>query len=193
MALYKACGSPPVFRGWEGSVMPTQLDAEPQAFPDPSPFGELHKLGLLSLYSEAAHVAKPDDDPVPRGSRMFRILIADDHEAVRRGLRSAMCGAGWEVCGEATNGREAIAKTHELAPDVVILDVSMPVMGGLEAAPEILKSSPRAKVVVFTMHDSQQIRNEVARIGVHGLAIKSAPLSHLLDTIKSVLPRDEEA
>jgi DNA-binding NarL/FixJ family response regulator len=60
-------------------------------------------------------------------------------------------------------------------------------MGGLEAAPQILESSPKAKVVAFTMHESQQIKNEVARIGVHGLAIKSAPLSNLLQTIKSVV------
>jgi len=124
---------------------------------------------------------------------MLRVLIADDHEAVRRGLRSAVWGAGWEVCGEATNGREAIAKVRELNPDVVILDVSMPVMGGLEAAPEILKSSARIRVVVFTMHESQQIRNEMARIGVHGVAIKSSPLSDLLETIRSILPKNQEA
>jgi DNA-binding NarL/FixJ family response regulator len=102
-------------------------------------------------------------------------------------------GAGWEVCGEATNGREAIAKVKELSPDVVILDVSMPVMGGLEAAPEILKSVPGIKIVAFTMHESQQIRKEMARIGVHGMAIKSAPLSNLLNTIKSVLLKAQEA
>jgi len=130
---------------------------------------------------------------LPNGARVLRVLIADDHEAVRRGLRSAVWGAGWEVCGEATNGREAIAKVKELSPDVVILDVSMPVMGGLEAAPEILKSVPGIKIVAFTMHESQQIRKEMARIGVHGMAIKSAPLSNLLNTIKSVLLKAQEA
>ena len=133
----------------------------------------------------------PGESPIPKVSKTRRILIADDHEAVRRGLRSAVWGAGWEVCGEATNGREAIAKVKELKPDVVILDVSMPVMSGLEAAPEILKSSPGIRVVAFTMHESQQIRNEMARIGVHGVAIKSAPLSNLLDTIQSVLAKDQ--
>jgi DNA-binding NarL/FixJ family response regulator len=113
-------------------------------------------------------------------------LIADDHEAVRRGLRSALVGAGWQVCGEAVNGQEAINKVKELLPDVVILDISMPIMGGLEAAPEILKSAPATKIVAFTMHESQQIRTEMARIGVHGIAVKSAPLSNLLATIMSV-------
>ena len=116
-----------------------------------------------------------------------RVLIVDDHEAVRRGLRSALLGAGWQVCGEALNGREAIAKATELQPDLVILDVSMPVMGGLEAAPQILRSVPEIKVVAFTMHESQQIRDEMASLGVHGLAVKSAPLGSLLETIRNVL------
>jgi CheY-like chemotaxis protein len=151
------------------------------------------KVQVLTLLSGESNGEKPGDDRLSGHAPAVRVLIADDHEAVRRGLRSAVWGAGWQVCGEATNGREAIAKVQELAPDVVILDVSMPVMGGLEAAPEILKLSPCTKVVAFTMHESQQIRNEMARIGVHGLAIKSASLSNLLDTIKSLLPKDEEA
>jgi len=122
-----------------------------------------------------------------RSKRHYRILIADDHEAVRRGLRSALVGAGWQVCGEATNGQEAIQKTIDLRPDMAILDVSMPNIGGLEAAREILKSSPQTKVLVFTMHESRQIREETANIGVHGLAVKSAPLSTLLSTIESIL------
>ena len=144
---------------------------------------------LVTVQSEEDNRAKPSSDTAPPREKALRVLIADDHEAVRRGLRSAVWGAGWEVCGEATNGREAIDKVHELHPDVVILDVSMPVMGGLEAAPEILKSSPGIRVVAFTMHESQQIRNEMAKIGVHGMAIKSAPLSNLLETIKAVLPK----
>lgn len=151
-----------------------------------------NNVHLLTLVSEESQNEKPGDERASAPAPALRVLIADDHEAVRRGLRSAIWGAGWQVCGEATNGREAIAKVRELEPDVVILDVSMPVMGGLEAAPEILKSSPGTKVVAFTMHESQQIRNEMARIGVHGLAIKSAPLSNLLDTIKSVASKDRE-
>lgn len=116
----------------------------------------------------------------------LRILIADDHEAVRRGLRSALVGAGWQVCGEAVDGHDAVQKTSELKPDLIILDVSMPNVGGLEAAREILKSSPETKILVFTMHESKQIKEETANIGVHGLAVKSAPLSTLLATIDSI-------
>jgi DNA-binding NarL/FixJ family response regulator len=140
-------------------------------------------LPTLSLSSDAA----PADDTRATTKKRLRVLIADDHEAVRRGLKSAVAGAGWDVCGEATNGKEAIEQARELRPDVVILDISMPVMGGLEAAPQILKSAPKAKVVAFTMHESPQIKNEVLRIGVHGLAVKSAPLSNLLQTIRFIV------
>jgi len=126
-------------------------------------------------------------EPLANTKKSLRVLIVDDHEAVRRGLKSAVIGTGWDVCGEAINGKEAIDMARDLQPDVVILDISMPVMGGLEAAPQIRKAAPNAKVVAFTMHESQQIRNEVARIGVHGLAVKSAPLSNLLETVKSLI------
>lgn len=119
--------------------------------------------------------------------KVFRILIADDHEALRRGLRSALLGAGWQVCGEAADGRQAIEKAAELKPDLVLLDLSMPVMSGHEAAREILRNNPGMKIVVFTMHESQQVRDALNKIGVHALAVKSAPLSLLLDTIQTVL------
>jgi CheY-like chemotaxis protein len=121
------------------------------------------------------------------GKKIARILIADDHEALRRGLRSALLGAGWQVCGEAADGKQAIEKTKELKPDLVLLDLSMPVMSGHEAAREILRMSPGVKIVVFTMHESQQVRDALNKIGVHALAVKSAPLSLLLDTIQTVL------
>jgi DNA-binding NarL/FixJ family response regulator len=121
----------------------------------------------------------------------MRILIADDHEAVRRGLRTALSAAGWEVCADAVNGREAVAKATELKPDLIILDISMPVMGGLDAARLIRAADPSAKIVIFTMHESQQMKDEIARIGVQAHAMKSAPMKNLLDTIKSVLGTDE--
>jgi DNA-binding NarL/FixJ family response regulator len=104
-------------------------------------------------------------------------------------LRSVLAGAGWSVCGEAVDGIDALEKTARLKPDLVILDVSMPKLGGLDAAREILKSSTATKVLVFTMHESTQIRDEMVAIGVHGLAVKSAPLSTLLATIASLLSR----
>lgn len=101
-------------------------------------------------------------------------------------MRAALLGAGWKIIGEAVDGRDAIQKNTELRPDLVILDISMPNIGGLEAAREILKSSKQTKILVFTMHESKQIREETAAIGVHALAVKSAPLSTLLATIDSL-------
>lgn len=119
--------------------------------------------------------------------KRFKILIADDHEAVRRGLRSAVVSAGWEVCGEAIHGKEAVEKVEQLRPDLIILDLSMPVMNGLDAAREILKKVPSVKIVGFTMHESVQVREQTTMAGFHGLAAKSAPLGNLLATVKSVL------
>lgn len=141
--------------------------------------------------SRVASVAADSVEKADDRKTTFRILIADDHEAVRRGLRSALSGAGWRICGEAVDGRDAIQKTMELKPDLLILDVSMPNLGGLEAAREILKSSKQTKILIFTMHESKQIRDETAAIGVHAMAIKSAPLSTLLATIDSLF-RDSE-
>lgn len=124
-----------------------------------------------------------------RDKKSSRILIVDDHEAVRQGLRSVLAGAGWIVCGEALDGLDAIEKTSQLKPDLVILDLSMPRLGGLDAAREILRASTATKILVFTMHESRQMRDETAAIGAHGIAVKSAPLSTLLATIDSLLSR----
>jgi DNA-binding NarL/FixJ family response regulator len=130
--------------------------------------------------------ASSSDDSSAAHKR-FKILIADDHEAVRRGLRSAVVSAGWDLCGEAVHGKEAVEKVEQLNPDLVILDLSMPVMNGLEAAREIRKKAPRVKIVGFTMHESAQVREQTLMIGFHALAAKSAPLGNLLATVKSIL------
>ena len=123
----------------------------------------------------------------PSGQKKpVRIMIADDHEAIRRGLRAALTAAGWEVCADVMNGKDAVEKAAELKPDLIILDISMPVMGGLDAARLIRRADPSAKIVIFTMHESQQIRDEISRIGAQGYAVKSAPMKQLLDTIKAV-------
>jgi DNA-binding NarL/FixJ family response regulator len=127
------------------------------------------------------------DDSSPNAQKRFKILIADDHEAVRRGLRSAVISAGWDLCGEAVHGKDAVEKVKDLNPDLIILDLSMPVMNGLDAAREIRKQSPNVKIVGFTMHESQQVREQTSMIGFHALAAKSAPLGNLLATVKLVL------
>jgi len=131
--------------------------------------------------------ASNSDDSSPAPRKRFKILIADDHEAVRRGLRSAVLSAGWDLCGEAVHGQDAVEKVQQLHPDLVILDLSMPVMNGLDAAREIRKKAPNVKIVAFTMHESVQVREQTAMIGFHALAAKSAPLGNLLATVRSVL------
>jgi CheY-like chemotaxis protein len=131
--------------------------------------------------------ASSSDDSSAAARKRFKILIADDHEAVRRGLRSAVASAGWDLCGEAIHGKDAVEKVEQLKPDLVILDLSMPVMNGLDAAREIRMKAPNVKIVGFTMHESAQVREQTSMIGFHALAAKSAPLGNLLATVKSIL------
>ncbi len=103
-----------------------------------------------------------------------RVLIADDHEVVRRGIRSLLENQpSWEVCGEAVTGREAVEKTIQLTPDVVVLDVGMPELNGLEAARQILKVLPHTEILILTMHDSTQLIHEVLAAGARGYVLKS--------------------
>jgi DNA-binding NarL/FixJ family response regulator len=92
-----------------------------------------------------------------------RILLADDHEGIRRRVRSELETAGFEVCGEAADGLGAVTKTKDLLPDLIILNLSMPVMHGLEVIPEIAKSAPGVKILVFTMDEADELRREALR------------------------------
>ena len=88
----------------------------------------------------------------------LRILIADDHEVVRRGLSALLQShEGWEICGDAKDGREAVEKAKKLRPDLVLLDLTMPEAGGLEAIPKILDACPHTKILVLTMQDSGEM------------------------------------
>lgn len=96
-----------------------------------------------------------------------RILIADDHDIVRKGLRLLIEEhPGWEVCGEAGSGREAVEKAGKLHPDVTVIDVSMPDLNGLEATRQILKSCPRTEALVITHHESDEMAREVLDAGL---------------------------
>src|SRR5207249_11301535 len=85
-----------------------------------------------------------------------RVLVADDHALVRQGIRSLLeSRLGWQVVGEAKNGREAVEKAAELRPDVVILDITMPELNGIEATRQIVKAVPETEVLILTMHESE--------------------------------------
>jgi DNA-binding NarL/FixJ family response regulator len=121
----------------------------------------------------------------------FRMLVADDHEVVRRGLFYLLkTQPDCEICGEAADGREAVEKAQKLRPDVVILDIGMPRLNGLEATRQILKILPDTKILILTLHDSDQIVREVLDAGARGFLLKSDAARDLVAAIEA-LRRDE--
>jgi two-component system, NarL family, response regulator NreC len=116
-----------------------------------------------------------------------RILIVDDNEMVRRGVRRLLFPqTTWEVCGEAINGTEAVQKARELLPDLILLDVSMPGISGLEAARLLRQEVPKAKILVMSQHDPAQLLPRVLEAGAHGCVDKSSLSTNLLPTIDSI-------
>lgn len=119
--------------------------------------------------------------------KALRILVADDHEVVRRGVRGLVeSRPDWIVCGEATNGREAVERAGRLAPDVVILDIAMPELNGLEAARRIHKAAPRTEVLILTMHRSEELVRQVLAAGARGYLLKSDAGRDLLAAVEAV-------
>lgn len=116
-----------------------------------------------------------------------QILIADDHEIVRAGVRNLIESGGYACCGEASDGREAVKLAEQLQPDVAVLDVTMPELNGIEAARQVLKLCPKTKVLVFTVHDAEQVVVEIFRTGAHGYVLKSDAGNQLLAAIECVL------
>ena len=121
----------------------------------------------------------------------IRVLLAEDHTIVRKGLCSLLEGeAGIEVIGEAEDGREAVQKTQELLPDVVLMDISMPELSGLEATRQIKKRFPEVKVVVLTRHANEEYVFQILRAGASGYVVKKAAPTELILAIQSVCRGD---
>jgi CheY-like chemotaxis protein len=116
-----------------------------------------------------------------------RVLVVDDHEVIRRGIRSLLGRDSLEVCGEAENGKQALEKVRELKPDLVILDVSMPLMSGIEAAREIRRLAPSTKIVLFSVHDSAVTKEIVQKTGADAFALKSDAATDLVVTVQRLL------
>jgi DNA-binding NarL/FixJ family response regulator len=117
----------------------------------------------------------------------FRILVADDHEVVRKGLITLLAGRSeWQVCGEACNGREAVDKARQLMPDLVIMDLSMPGLNGLEATRQIVRANPSTKVLILTLHDSEQVVREVLNAGARGFLMKSDPAFDMVAGVEAL-------
>ena len=122
----------------------------------------------------------------------LRILIADDHDLVRKGLRRLIEEhPGWTVCAEARSGREAVEQATQLHPEIVVIDVSMPDLNGLEATRLIRKACPKSEVLVITHHDSDEIAAEVIDAGARGYVLKSdsdQDLAHAIEALSRHKP-----
>jgi DNA-binding NarL/FixJ family response regulator len=117
----------------------------------------------------------------------LRILIADDHDLMRRGLKALVeSHPGWQVCDEAYTGREAIAKVEQTKPDIVIMDISMPELNGLEAARSIRKASPNTEILILSVHYSDQLIREILEAGVRGYLMKSDPDRDLINALEKL-------
>jgi DNA-binding NarL/FixJ family response regulator len=117
----------------------------------------------------------------------MRIFIADDNDAVRRGVvRLLSSETGWEVCGEARDGSEALQKARELRPDLILLDVSMPGMNGLEVARLLRQELPEAKILVISQHDPMQLLPSVVEAGGNACVDKSRLGTDLVTSIKNI-------
>lgn len=117
----------------------------------------------------------------------LRILVADDHQVVRTGLRALLeSKAGWQVCAEAANGREAVEKASSFRPDVAVLDIGMPLLNGVEATRQIRKVSPETEVLILTMHDSEQMIQGVLDAGARGYILKDDADRNLLAAVEAV-------
>lgn len=117
-----------------------------------------------------------------------RILIADDHEVVRQGIRTILSARPeWEICGEAVNGQDAIRLAGELHPDAIIMDITMPVMSGLEATRQLSKDKTSAPVLIFTMHESRSLAESVRETGARGFVFKSRAARDLIHALEILL------
>jgi DNA-binding NarL/FixJ family response regulator len=117
----------------------------------------------------------------------LRILLADDHEIVRRGLRALLeRHEGWEVCGEASDGRQALELAKQLKPDIVIVDIGMPNLNGLATTRQMLQYDPSSKIIVLTITDSDQVIREALNAGARGFVLKSDAARDLISAVEAL-------
>jgi CheY-like chemotaxis protein len=144
---------------------------------------ELQDAGIQEVEHLASeeHLARRDGWPK-------RILIADDHDVLRRGIRTMLeADPDLEVCGEAVDGKDALDKALAQAPDLIILDINMPVMNGLDVLRQIVRHRPKTKILAFSVHDSKQIVEEILAAGAHSYLSKATAGQHLVHEVRLLL------
>jgi DNA-binding NarL/FixJ family response regulator len=138
----------------------------------------------------AAAASQPEEvATLPKGARAkkVRILIADDHGVMREGTRAVIeRQPGWEVCGIAATGREAVEQAFALKPDVVVMDMSMPELNGLDAAQQIRRRLPQTEILIFTAHQTDELIREVFQAGVKSFIVKTDAHHFLVEAIQSL-------
>ena len=118
---------------------------------------------------------------------MVRIFLADDHDVVRQGVRAMLeAHFGWQVCGEAANGREAVRLAETLKPDIVVLDLEMPELNGLQATRQIKKVLPGTEVLIYSMHETEQLIREVLAAGARGYVLKADAGRQLVEAVEAL-------
>jgi DNA-binding NarL/FixJ family response regulator len=122
------------------------------------------------------------------GMKIIKILIVDDHEIFRRGLRALLEPySEWQICGEAVDGVDAVEKCKPLGPDIVILDITMPRLNGLEAARLIKKQNPNLRIVMITQHDSPQVQAAAMEAGAQAFVTKSSVGNELVASLRTMI------
>jgi len=117
-----------------------------------------------------------------------RILIVDDHVVIRKMLKALLeTREGWEVCGEATNGREAVTKAQELKPDLMIMDLAMPIMDGIRASRELSKAMPTVPILMHTLHYSLELEVEAKKAGIREVVAKVDSGERLMNAIEALV------
>jgi|SRR5687767_4521197 len=144
----------------------------------------------LGRISQIRRPARPDDSQIMITSPTLRILIADDHDLVRQGMRALLQRhKGWTVCGLASTGREAVAQAGELKPDIVIMDMAMPELNGLDAAIQIKRELPATEILMLTAHESDEVVRGAFAAGVKSFMFKSEAWENLVQAIESLAER----
>jgi two-component system nitrate/nitrite response regulator NarL len=138
--------------------------------------------------SENAIEISDNNEEKVEENKVLKVLLVDDHAVVRDGIRVRFeQHPDFEVVGEAVNGRDAIIKAGELKPDVVLMDISMPVMNGMDAARHLRNDYPDMKVIILTMHEHKEYIQGVIRCGAHGYIVKDVSSQEMISAIKTVL------